>query len=144
MKLYEIAIASDHSGFELKCAIIQHLNRQNITVQDIGAHNKDISDYPIYAHKLVNCMIEDKIPFGILICGTGIGMSIAANRYSAIRAALCTDLFMSGRARTHNDANILVLGAKITAQELALQMVDKFYTTKFEGGRHSVRLSQIN
>ncbi len=144
MKSYNIAIASDHSGFFLKTAVIQHLTQQNILVQDFGTYNSETTDYPIYAHKVVNCILEDKIPLGILICSTGIGMSIAANRYSNIRAALCTDLFTSERARSHNDANILVLGAKIVKEEIALQMIDKFRTTQFEGGRHSVRLSQIN
>jgi ribose 5-phosphate isomerase B len=143
MKLYNIVIASDHSGYTLKDKIVHHLTNQNISVNDLGTHNTDTVDYPIYAKKVVTCILEDTASLGILICGTGIGMSITANRSSGIRAALCVNLFMSERARSHNDANILVLGAKIIDEQLALEMVDKFLSTKFEGGRHSVRVSQI-
>ena len=143
MKTYNIVIASDHSGYALKDKILHHLINQNIPICDLGTNSMDTVDYPIYATKVVNAILEDIAPLGILICGTGIGMSIAANRRSGIRAALCTNLFMSERAKSHNDANILVFGAKIIDEKLALEMVDKFLITKFEGGRHSVRLSQL-
>ncbi|MDR0296923.1 MAG: ribose 5-phosphate isomerase B [Rickettsia sp.] len=144
MKTYNILIASDHSGFSLKNKIINYLNNKNISILDYGTYNQEAVDYPDYSKKVVDGILENRAPLGILICGTGIGMSIAANRTSEIRAALCFDLFMAERSRAHNDANIIVLGAKIPNGELACQMVDKFLTTKFEGGRHSTRLSKIN
>ncbi len=144
MKTYNILIASDHSGFSLKSKIISYLHNKNISIFDYGTYNQETVDYPDYSKKVVDGILENRAPLGILICGTGIGMSIAANRTSEIRAALCFDLFMAERSRAHNDANIIVLGAKIPSEELAYQMVDKFLTTKFEGGRHSTRLSKIN
>lgn len=144
MKTYDILIASDHAGFILKNKITKYLLDKNISVLDYGTNNQEIVDYPDYAQKVVNGILENSAPLGILICVTGIGMSIAANRVSGIRAALCFDLFMAERARAHNDANILVLGAKILEENMAYQMVDKFLNTKFEGGRHSSRLSKIS
>ena len=144
MKAYNILIASDHSGFLLKSKIINHLQNKNIPILDYGTNSQEPVDYPDYAKKVVNGILEYIAPLGILICGTGIGMSIAANRMSEIRAALCFDLFMAERSRAHNDANILVLGSKIPDEILACQMVDKFLITKFEGGRHSTRLAKIN
>lgn len=144
MKTYDILIASDHTGFILKGKIINYLLSNNIPVLDYGTHNQAVVDYPDYAKKVVDGILEKIAPLGVLICGTGIGMSIAANRISEIRAALCFDLFMAERARAHNDANILVLGVKIPDEQTACQMVTKFLTTKFEGGRHTTRLSKIN
>lgn len=143
MKLYDIAIASDHSGYLLKDKIISHLAQKNYSVNNYGPNGPETVDYPDYAKKVVDSILEGESKFGILTCGTGIGMSIAANRRSGIRAALCFDLFMAERARSHNDANILVLGSKVISDELALQMVDKFLSTNFEGGRHSTRLDKI-
>ncbi len=144
MKTYSILIASDHSGFLLKSKIISYLNNKNVSIFDYGTYSQEIVDYPDYSKKVVDGILENIAPLGILICGTGIGMSIAANRTSEIRAALCFDLFMAERARAHNDANIIVLRAKIPNEELACKMIDKFLTTKFEGGRHSARLAKIN
>ncbi|WP_342267593.1 ribose 5-phosphate isomerase B [Candidatus Tisiphia endosymbiont of Empis tessellata] len=144
MKTYDLIIASDHSGFLLKSKIISYLHDKNISILDCGTYNQEIVDYPDYSKKVVDGILENVAPLGILICGTGIGMSIAANRTSEIRAALCFDLFMAERSRAHNDVNIIVLGAKIPNEELACKMIDKFLTTKFEGGRHSARLAKIN
>lgn len=144
MKKYNIAIASDHNGYLLKEKIIEHLKKSNFTVLDLGPNNNGPVDYPDYAKYVVDCISEEEVSSGILICGTGIGMSIAANRRSGIRAALCLDPFMTERARSHNDANIMILACLLTPEGLALQMVDQFLNTKFEGGRHSVRLSKIN
>lgn len=144
MQSFNISIASDHSGFDLKTAIINYFRSNKLSIKDFGAYNPETTDYPLYANKVTQSIIEGISNVGILICATGIGMSIAANRYSGIRAALCTDLFMVERARQHNDANILIIGAKITSEELAIEMIDKFLSTKFEGGRHTSRLSQIN
>ncbi len=144
MKTYDLLIASDHSGVMLKSKIIKYLQGKGTFVLDYGTNDKEIVDYPDYAQKVVDGILEDIAPFGILICATGIGMSIAANRTSQIRAALCFELFMAERARAHNDANILVLGTEISEDRKVYQMVDKFLSTQFEGGRHSARLLKIN
>jgi ribose 5-phosphate isomerase B len=144
MQNYDLAIASDHAGINLKQKIIQLLKKKNLTTLDLGTNTDESVDYPDFAHKMVEEIIEETVPKGILICGTGIGMSIAANRSSSIRAALCITEYMAERARMHNDANILVLGSKLAPDELSLKMVEKFLETKFEGGRHSRRLAKIN
>lgn len=144
MKTYDIAIAGDHSGYHLKDKIINHLKAKELSVQDFGTNADETVDYPDYAKKVVESILEGEVKIGILTCGTGIGMSIAANRRSGIRAALCFNLLMAERARSHNNANILILGSKIVDDELALQLVDKFLNAKFEGGRHSVRLAKLS
>ena len=144
MQNYQLAIASDHAGVDLKDKIINFLKKQNIVAVDLGSNKDERVDYPDYAHTMVEKMIEGSVERGVLICSTGIGMSIAANRSSDIRAALCSTEFMAERARLHNDANILVLGAKIVSQDTALKMVEKFLNTEFEGGRHARRLAKIN
>jgi ribose 5-phosphate isomerase B len=143
MRNYNIIIASDHAGYQLKSDIIDYLQRKSLSVYDYGTNNTERVDYPDYAKKVVDGIIEKLAPLGILISDTGIGMSIAANRNSEIRAALCFDVFMAKNARAHNDANILILGAKILDYKIIYEMIDSFLTTKFEGGRHSVRLSKI-
>lgn len=144
MQNYDLAIATDHAGVKLKAKIIKFLQQKNLTVLDLGTEGDESVDYPEFAHKVVEEIREETAPMGILICGTGIGMSIAANRSSSIRAALCTTEYMAERARMHNDANVLVLGSKLVPDELSLKMVEKFLETKFEGGRHSRRLAKIN
>lgn len=143
MQNYDIAIATDHAGVRLKNKIIEHLQKIGMNVLDLGTDTEERVDYPDYANKMVEEIIEKRVPKGILICGTGIGMSIAANRSSNIRAALCFNEFMAERARSHNDANILVLGSKISEDEVSLKMVDLFLYTQFEGGRHTGRLAKI-
>lgn len=143
MKNYDLAIASDHAGVNLKAKIIQFLQKKNLKILDLGTDTDESVDYPDYSHKMVEEIIEKTVPAGILICGTGIGMSIAANRSSSIRAALCITEYMAERARMHNDANILVLGSKLTPDELSIKMVERFLETKFEGGRHIRRLGKI-
>ena len=144
MRNINIAIASDHSGYLLKDKIIQYLSqKEEFKIIDLGTNSNEAVDYPIYAKMVVDNLLEGIVHTGILICGTGIGMSIAANRSSHIRAALCLDLFMAERARLHNDANILILASKITDYSLAMQIVDKFLRTSFEVGRHSSRLAKI-
>ena len=144
MQNYGLAIASDHTGVMLKHKIIKMLEDQKIKILDLGTDNDEKVDYPDYANKVVEVIIEQTANLGILICGTGIGMSIAANRSSDIRAALCFNEFMAERARLHNDANILVLGSKICEDDIALKMVNIFLNTKFEGGRHLRRISKIS
>lgn len=132
-----IFIASDHAGFELK----EYLQTQ-FNLLNLGTHNEESCDYPVFAKKLaIRLKNDDK---GILICGTGIGMSIAANRFKNIRAALCFNEEMAKLARQHNDANILVLGARIISPEAAKTCVEKFLSTDFEGGRHQRRLELID
>jgi len=144
MQNYQLAIASDHAGVDLKDKIINFLKKQNILAVDLGSNKDERVDYPDYAHAMVEKMIEGSVERGVLICSTGIGMSIAANRSSDIRAALCSTEFMAECSRLHNDANILVLGAKIVSHDTALKMVEKFLNTEFEGGRHARRLAKIN
>ena len=143
MKIYDLAIASDHAGVNLKSQIIKFLQEKGLKILNLGPDNEDRVDYPDYAHKMLEEIIEGTAPKGILICGTGIGMSIAANRSSAIRAALCVTPMMAEYARLHNNANILVLGSKIIDDNLSLELVDIFLNTKFEGGRHIGRLNKI-
>lgn len=143
MKNYDIVIASDHTGYHLKNKIISYLKAKSLSIYDCGTDSLEVVDYPDYAKKVVDVIIENLAPLGILISDTGIGMSIAANRSSKIRAALCFNAFMAKRARSRNNANILVLAAEILDQEIIYDIVDQFLIIKFEGGRHSVRLSKI-
>lgn len=132
-------IASDHAGFELKQVITQFLKDNNQEFIDLGCNNTDSVDYPDYAHKLAS-NLKNK---GILICGSGIGMSIAANRFSHIRAALCITPEMAKLSREHNDANVLVLGARITNQNTALECVKVFMNTEFKAGHHQIRVDKL-
>lgn len=143
MKVYDLAIASDHAGVILKTQIIEFLQEKGLKILNLGSNDEERVDYPDYAHKVVEEIIEGSSPKGILICGTGIGMSIAANRSSAIRAALCITETMAEYARLHNNANVLVLGSKLIDDTLSLKLVDIFLNTKFEGGRHIGRLNKI-
>lgn len=144
MKNYELVIASDHAGFELKSAILAFLQKSGYRCLDLGCDSADIKvDYPDYAQKLTAEIIDNNAECGILICGTGIGMSIAANRFSGIRAALCINEFMATRAKAHNNANVLVLGSNIVESEAAIGIVKAFLAGKFEGGRHLQRIEKL-
>ena len=138
----KIVIASDHGGFNLKNEIINHLKEKGYEIEDFGCYNTESCDYPIYAQKLANEVVKTGLR-GILICGTGIGMSIAANIISGIKASHCTDTFSARMTRKHNDSNILCLGERITGKGLALDIVDIWLTTEFEGGRHQKRIDMI-
>ena len=140
--MQKILIASDHGGFNLKNLIIKHLEEKNIDVQDLGCYNTDSCDYPLYAKKVAEG-IEQESCRGILVCGTGIGMSIAANRYKNVRASHCTDTYTAKMTRKHNDSNILCLGERITGSGLAMDIVDVWLNTEFEGGRHQKRIDMI-
>lgn len=140
----KIALGADHGGYELKEKIKKHLSEnEDIKVLDMGTYNTDSVDYPKYGHIVARSVVEKEVDFGILICGTGIGISIAANKISGVRAALCTNTTMARLTRQHNDANILALGARITGDVLALDIVDEFLKTVFEGGRHIRRVEAI-
>jgi len=138
----KIIIASDHGGFNLKNKIILHLKSKGFDIDDYGCYTTDSCDYPVYAKKVAEDVIKHNLR-GILICGTGIGMSIAANKVSGIRAAHCTDTFSARMTRMHNDSNILCLGERITGLGLALDIVDIWLNTEFEGGRHKQRIDMI-
>jgi ribose 5-phosphate isomerase B len=141
----DIIIGSDHAGFDLKEGIKRFLSKKgNYIVKDMGAFSDDPVDYPITAHQVAKNIAENKFSRGVLICGSGIGMSIVANRYRNVRAALCHDLYTVRLSRKHNDANILVLGGRVLGLDLALRMVDLFLSTDFEGGRHQRRLEEID
>jgi len=141
----KIIIGSDHAGFDLKEACRADLQkRDGYEVEDIGAFTRDSIDYPEVAHRLASGVAKNEFQRGILICGTGLGMSIVANRYMGIRAALCHNLYTTRMSRLHNDANILVMGGRVIDPGLALEMVELFLSTAFEGGRHKQRLEQID
>ena len=138
-----IAIACDHGGYELKLQIMQYLTEKGYAYTDYGTNSNASVDYPIYAKKVCAAIQEGASDLGILICGTGIGMSMAANKQKGIRAACCTDTFSARFTRLHNDANVLCLGARVLGAGLALDLVDLFLTTPFEGGRHSNRIALL-
>ena len=140
-----IIIGSDHAGFDLKEVIRKFLLEERIyEVKDVGTFSSESVDYPVIAHEVAKGVAESQFRRGILLCGTGIGMSVTANRYSNVRAALCHNLYTVELARKHNNANILALGARVLGSGLALAMVDLFLHTDFEGGRHQRRLNQID
>ena len=139
----EILIASDHAGFELKKNLIMN-SKINKVFKDLGAFSSNSVDYPDYANKLSLLIDNKKFEKGVLICGSGIGMSMVANRYSQVRAALCMNSEMSKLARQHNNANILVLGSRLISLEDAIKCLLTFINTNYEGGRHQARLDKFN
>ena len=140
-----VIVGSDHAGFDLKEACRAYLEgRADCQVRDIGAFSRDSVDYPKIAHVLARAVANKEYRYGILICGTGLGMSIVANRYKGVRAALCHNLYTARMSRLHNDANILVMGGRVIGEGLALEMVDLFLGTAFEKGRHQLRVDQID
>ena len=141
--MQKIIIASDHGGYNLKNKIIEHLSTKGYNIVDYGCNSLESCDYPYFAQKVAKAVSNDKELKGILVCGTGIGMSIAANRFSNIRASLCTDTYTAKMTRKHNDSNILCLGERVTGIGSALDIVDVWLNTDFEGGRHQKRLDMI-
>ena len=139
-----IAVGSDHGGYELKQEIISYLKEKNLEYKDYGTDSKESCDYPVYAKKVANAIVNCECDRGILICGTGIGISITANKIKGIRAALCHDTFSAQATREHNDANILAMGARVVGPGLALKIVDTFLNTEFSNDeRHIRRIEQI-
>lgn len=139
-----IGLGSDQAGFELKQEVMEHLKERGLEFEDFGSYNKDSVDYPEYAKKVCKAIKEGKCEKGILICGTGIGISITANKFKGIRAALCTDCFMAEATRLHNDANVLALGGRVVGAGLALKIVDTFLDTPFSNQeRHIRRINAI-
>lgn len=140
----KLAISCDHGGWVLKDEIVKYLKGiANIRLEDYGTMNGDSVDYPDYAKKVAEAVAGKTIDRGILICGSGVGMSIVANRYPHIRASLCNDLYTAKMSRLHNDANVLVLGGRILGGGLAIEIVKTWLETEFEGGRHQRRLDKI-
>ena len=140
----KIALGCDHGGYELKLPILAYLAEEGYRVVDVGCNSTDSVNYPDYADKLCNVITSGKADIGILICGTGIGMSMAANKVKGIRAAVCTDPKSTEFTRRHNDANVLCLGARIIDEETAENLVKIFLTTEFEGGKHLKRISMFS
>lgn len=139
-----IAISCDHGGYDLKLEIIQYLNEKKIQYMDLGCDGRAAVDYPVYARKVTDAIKNGTCKIGILICGTGIGISIAANKVPGIRAALCTDCFCAEAARQHNNANILALGGRVVGPGLAVKIVNTFLCTEFSGAeRHCKRIDLI-
>lgn len=139
-----LAIGSDHGGFELKGHIVEHLKEKGIEVKDYGVYCEDSVDYPDCAKPVCEAILNGSAELGILICGTGIGISMAANKFHGIRAALCGDVFSAKMAKEHNNANIICLGGRVTGRELVCMIVDTFLEAKFQGGRHQQRIDKIH
>ena len=139
----KIAIASDHGGFELKESIINFLLKKGWEVDNLGAPSTDSVDYPDYGIKVARAIIDKKFVRGILICGTGVGMSIVVNRFPGIRGTLCSDVYTAQMCREHNDSNILIMGGRVISVGLAMEILDTWLNTEFEGGRHQRRLDKI-
>ena len=139
----KIALGSDHAGFELKEKIKQHLVSSGIQVDDEGTHSAESVDYPDFARRVGESIVQKRADLGILVCGTGIGMSMAANKVSGIRAAKVSNEFEAEMAREHNDANVLALGARVIDEPTAIKVVDKWLQTTFAGGRHQLRVDKI-
>ena len=140
----KIALGSDHGGYSLKNEIMEYLSSNGYEIKDFGTYTKESCDYPDYAEKVAKAVASKEFDLGILICGTGIGMSIVANKVPGIRAALCSDTFSAHATREHNNANILALGERIVGPGLALDIVKTFLDAKFQGERHERRLNKIS
>ncbi len=138
-----IALGCDHRGFKLKQAVMEFLQQSGYSFHDFGCYSAESVDYPDFAQKVGNAVASGEFDHGILICDTGIGMCIAANKIKGIRAALCHDTFAAERARLHNDANILCLRGENISNDEALEIVKTYLSTSFEGGRHILRLNKI-
>ncbi|NLY86951.1 MAG: ribose 5-phosphate isomerase B [Clostridiales bacterium] len=138
-----IAIGCDHAGFELKEAVKAQLEVAGYQMIDVGTYSSESVDYPIYGHAVGRAVTEGRADRGIAICGSGIGISIACNKVPGIRAALCTSVEMAEMSRRHNNANVICMGGRMVGQDLAFEMVDKWLSTEFEGGKHERRINEL-
>jgi ribose 5-phosphate isomerase B len=136
-------IGNDHGGYELKCQILDYLAKRNLPVHNVGSDSTEIVRYPYFAEKVAAAVSRAEASRGILICSTGIGMSIMANKFRGVRASLCTSTYMGKMTRAHNDSNILCLGGRITGVLEALDILDAWHSTPYEGGRHDISLNLI-
>ncbi len=139
----KIAIGSDHAGFPLKEVLKEFINREGYKVIDVGVYEETSADYPIFAEKVVRLIQNGEAERGVLICGTGIGMSISANKFKGIRASLCTNEYMARMSRRHNNSNVLCLGSRVVGVDLAISILKTWLEEEFEGGRHLRRLGII-
>lgn len=140
-----IALGSDHGGFALKAKIIEHLKEEGYSVKDMGTYSEESCDYPEYGKAVGNAVVNGEADFGIVICSTGIGISITANRIKGVRAALCTNSYMAKMTRLHNDANVLAMGANVIGESLAIDITDTFLNTDFSNEeRHKRRIGKID
>lgn len=139
----KIALGSDHGGLELKNTIIEYLNEKGIELKDFGTYTKDSCNYPKYGELVAEAVAAGEYELGILVCGTGLGISLAANKVKGIRAACVSDVFSAKMSRAHNNANILSLGERVVGKGLALEIVENWLNTEFEGGRHQTRVDLI-
>lgn len=139
-----VALGCDHVGYELKNKIIAHLSEKGINTEDLGAFSNESTDYPIYGEAVARSILQGKCDRGILVCGTGVGISIAANKVKGIRAVVCSEPYSALLSRQHNDTNILAVGARVVGEGLALQIVDAWLSGEYEGGRHEKRVHMIS
>ena len=142
--MLKIAVASVHGGFALKEKVKEHLVQRGFEVDDLGTHSEESVDYPVYGKACGEAVASGKADLGVVVCGTGIGISIAANKVKGIRCGLCTSVEMAHLTKQHNNANILALGGRTTEPELALKIVDEWLDTEFEGGRHQRRVDMLD
>ncbi len=142
--MLKIMIGADHAGFELKEKIVTRLQDAGYDVEDIGTHGTESVDYPDYAFRVARAVASGRVDRGILVCGSGIGMSMAANRIPGVRAVLASEPYAAKMSRRHNDSNVLCLGGRFTGQDLAFEIVDTWLAENFEGGRHSRRVNLLD
>ena len=140
----KLILASDHAGFELKEHLKEFLKQNQLETEDLGTNNSNSVDYPDYGVKLADRVARNPNEYGLIICGTGIGMSMVVNKYARVRGALCHDIYTARMSRAHNDANILILGGRVVGKGLAEEIVRAWLQTPFEGGRHQRRVDKIN
>ena len=140
----KIAVAADHGGYKLKEKVKEHLLERGIEVEDLGTHSEESVDYTIYGKLCGEAVASGQADLGVVVCGTGIGISIAANKVHGIRCGLCTSVEMAHLTKQHNNANILALGGRTTGEELAMEIVDEWLDTQYEGGRHQRRVEMLD
>ena len=139
-----LGVASDHAGLDLKRFLVAKLEKRSVSVRDFGTTTNESCDYPDFAHAVAQAIEGGEIERAILVCGTGVGMSIAANRHSAVRAVVCSEPLSARMSRQHNDANVLCIGSRVVGQGTAIDIVEAFLSAAFEGGRHATRVTKIN
>ncbi len=138
-----IIVGADHAGLPLKRALLDALEARSCSFEDVGTHDEGSCDYPDFAHRVARAVAEGQVPLGLLVCGSGVGMSISANRHPGVRAVVCSEPYSAAMARRHNDANVLCLGARVVGVGLAEAILDAFLQAEFEGGRHARRVAKI-
>lgn len=143
MGVRKVIVGSDHGGFEMKELLREALAERGLEVEDVGCHSDQSVDYPDFAHAVAEAVAASRADRGLLVCGTGIGMSMAANRHLGVRAALCSDCYTAEMTRAHNDANVLCIGGRVVGPGVALKILETFLETEYEGGRHQRRIERI-